>query len=646
MCGLVGIVHRNGTGRVDIPLLTQMTRSLAHRGPDGEGIWVDDHVGLGHRRLSILDIAGGGQPMRDRECQRVIVYNGEIYNYRELRHQIESSRDKFRTDCDTEVLLRMAEFNDYSWLEKLNGMFALAIWDEKNKKLLLARDRLGIKPLYYLLLDNLFLFASEIRALLVHPKVESRLNRERVGEYLAYRTLAGTETMFSGIKQVEPGSTLTLDLRNFSAITRRYWQEGFDKSPGDYVDDSLPYDRQMETLLKRSVEYRLISDVPVGSFNSGGLDSSLNTAIMRSLTDGELHTFSVGFEEHAYDERQYAQLVADFIGTTHHVLVVTEKDYMAHLGKTIAHLEEPINHAHTVQLLLLSEYAKEFVTVVLTGEGADEVFGGYPRLRIPALAQYLSATPQSIMSNAVKISKVMKLRRVLKLLECAHDVDNAISTNARYVPLSDLEGVSAEVNTRSGREACLERSKSRAETTISQALYFDQRTYLPSLLLRLDKSSMASGLECRVPFLDPRLIEWSYTLPDRFKIGAVGQTKRLVKVVGERWLPKSIVYRSKVGFGTPVGQWLRNPRGLGELLDVILDSRFRQRGIFQPGVVEKLVRSHLRKEKNYEEVLWSILGLELWCREFLDNQTEKWSDRSSTQSFEDGTMVPTANEIN
>jgi asparagine synthase (glutamine-hydrolysing) len=620
MCGIVGLFHRDAAMPIDRPLLAQMNEFVHHRGPDDAGLFVAPGIGFGHRRLSIIDLSAGHQPMRDDARKRTITYNGEIYNYREVRDRLIRRGIVFKTNCDTEVLLKAAEFESVDWLEQLNGMFAFAIWDAESRTLLLGRDRLGVKPLYYTVIDGEFVFASEIKPILLHPNVRREIDRDRIPEYLAFRTISGNGTLFSGIQQVPPGHVLTISRRDFQPRLTQFWSEGEGRQIADYVDPELPVDRQLEALLIQAVRYRLVSDVPVGSFNSGGVDSSLNSAIMRSLIGGEMHTFSVGFEEAEYDETPFANMVARQLKTNHHRLVVTERDYVDHLQETLLHLEEPISHAHTVQLLLLSRVTKQYVTVALTGEGADEVFGGYPRLQIPVLAQYLRFVPR-ILSRAVREHLLSgRSRKLVKLLETAGDVKRSIIENARHVPVDDLARLLPERLTYPDRERVYERSVARERSVVGQALYFDQRTYLPNLLVRLDKSSMASGLECRVPFLDVNVVEWSRHVADRYKIRPGTMCKFLVKKVAERWLPREIVYRDKVGFGTPVGRWLRNKKGLGSFLDLLTDQTFRQRGYFDGREVERLVREHVEKGLNHEEALWGLLNLELWCRTFIDSQ--------------------------
>jgi asparagine synthase (glutamine-hydrolysing) len=619
MCGLVGVFRRARERAVEPQLLRQMNAAIAHRGPDDDGVYIDGGLGLAHRRLSVIDLTPGGhQPMIDRERERVIVYNGEIFNYREVRQRaFGAAGAAITTNSDTEVLLKLAEFDRLDWLEELNGMFTFALWDARSRRLMLARDRLGVKPLYYVDLGDELLFASEIKALLVHPRVRREINLERIPEFLAFRTVSGPETLFKGIRQLPPGHVLITSQERFEPRIVEFWSEGRGRELRDYVDASASYEDQLESLLREAVRSRLVSDVPVGSFNSGGVDSSLVSAIMRSMTEGELHTFSVGFEEPDYDERRYAQRVADKLGTRHHTLVVNEHQFADRLEHTLLHLEEPLNHANTVQLQMLSELARRYVTVVLTGEGSDEVFGGYPRLQLPLLARYVSLLPQPLARGLQHLARALGQRRLVKVFE-SRDVRQSALENARTLPQEDFAALVPQQAHFPNRERILDGAQERRATLLAAMLYFEQRTYLPSLLMRLDKASMASALECRVPFLDYRLVEWSYLIPDRYKLRLATANKFLVKKVAERWLPRDIVYRPKSGFGNPLAKWLRNPAGLGRYVDLLTDETANTRGLFDRRGVERLVREHLDGAADHSEALWGMMSLEMWCRAFID----------------------------
>lgn len=625
MCGIAGILNLNAGEPVDASLIERMTSSMSHRGPDDDGLYLNGRVALGHRRLSIIDLESGHQPMVCKTRGRAIVFNGEIYNFQELKKELQQQGLPFLTRSDTEVLLQLCDFEDLSWLERLNGMFAFAFWDEKHRTLLLARDRLGIKPLYYAVLKDTLVFASEIKALCVHPRFERAVNEPRIPEYLAFRSLAGDETLLKGVYQVPPGCAMVWREGMTSPVVLRFWREGQDRTVADYADATRPSYRQLEELLVSSVRYRMISDVPLGTFNSGGVDSSLVTAIVRSMFEGELHTFSVGFEDPTYDERRYAQLVADKLGTRHHTLTLTEFDYADSLEKTIWHLEEPINHPHSVHLLCLSKLAKEFVTVVLTGEGSDELFGGYPRYHIPQLLRYCPSLSPELADRLIGWATKMGARRTVKCLEYVslnQDEDTGILHNARPVPLTDFRNCVSSALDLQARRDVLRNGSARFSSTVSRTLYLDQRAYLPSLLLRLDKMSMAAGIEARVPFLDYRIVEWSYLLPDEAKVRGL-TTKWVVKRMAEKWLPSEIINRKKMGFGIPLGKWLRNRDGLGRYLSLLGEKKTLNRGFLDPSAVGRLVRDHESSVADHSEVLWGLINLELWMRMFVDCDTSR-----------------------
>lgn len=623
MCGIVGILNRDIRQPIDREVLEKMTDMMAYRGPDERGIYTKGNIGLGHRRLSIIDLAGGHQPMVDHQRERVICYNGEIYNYRSIRDTVLSCRGaQLQTSSDTEVLLKLAELDRWDWLESLNGMFAFAVWEEQTKRLLLARDRLGVKPLYYLDMGVTLIFASEIKPLLLFPGVQREVNNARIAEYLAFRSIAGEETFFRGIKQLLPGHVMILEPDAYQPRVERFWSEGVNATVSSYAAADKRSEDQFLEIFSAAVKSRLVSDVPVGTFNSGGVDSSLVTAVVRSYKADELHTFSVGFEDPAYDESRYARIVAKRYQTNHHALVITEEDYAKELYRTVWHLEEPINHPHTVQILLLSRLAREFVTVVLTGEGADEVFGGYPRYKFVKVCELMDVMPGLVTSAFAGLLRHTGERRIKKLAESLGrgNADRAI-INAMFVPARDVEKVArGRIDIRS-RESIYNSSPISEGDPVDALLYYEQRTYLPSLLGRLDKTTMAASIEARVPFLDYRLVEWSYKLRSSEKIkGFV--SKWIVKKAAQRLLPKEIIFRKKFGFDVPVGRWLKSKTSLGAYVELLREPSFRDRGYFDYKAVQTLIEQHTRGVSDHTEILWGLLGFEVWCRLFIDPRVE------------------------
>mgnify|MGYP001171439009 CR=1 FL=1 len=626
MCGIVGILNRDIEKPIDRVILEKMTDMMPYRGPDERGIYINKNIGLGHRRLSIIDLAAGQQPMLDTERARAICYNGEIYNYRSIRDSVLVNNGvKLHTASDTEVLLQLADLDNLKWLESLNGMFAFAVWEERSKRLLLARDRLGIKPLYYVDIGSTLIFASEIKPLLIFPGFQRQVNESKIAEHLAFRNIAGDETFFQGIKQLLPGHAMILEPSSYRSRIEKFWREGVNYAVSDYTNTDKEYEEQFMDIFSDAVNSRLVSDVPIGTFNSGGIDSSLVTAVVRSFKKDELHTFSVGFEENTHDESHYAKIVSKKYNTNHHTLVINQEDYSKELYKTVWHLEEPINHPHTVQILLLSKLAREFVTVVLTGEGADEVFGGYPRYKAVKACDLMKIMPAFSSKWLANILKYFKGQKIAKLARSlGKDKAEQAIINAMFVSANDVKKVVSNAIDYQSRRNIYNNCLIGMSDSINTMLYYDQRTYLPSLLSRLDKTSMAASIEARVPFLDYRLVEWSYKLNSSLKIRKF-ISKWVVKKAAKKWLPNEIIFRKKFGFDVPVGQWLKNKKTLGAHLDLLRDTSFRQRGYFDYKAVFSLIEEHMRGDWDHTEILWGLLGFEIWCRMFIDSQIEDFS---------------------
>jgi asparagine synthase (glutamine-hydrolysing) len=616
MCGIVGVLNLENDRPAPRDLLQAMTDALSHRGPDDEGLDISGPIGFGHRRLSILDIGGGHQPMWHQHRGKGIVFNGEIYNYREIRSRLLKRGEVFQTNSDTEVLLRLASCQSHEWLQELNGMFAFAFWDESERCLLLARDRLGIKPLYYSIVDGRFWFASEIKALLLNPEQRREVRASAISEYLVFRRVTEPETLFEGIWALPPGHVLAIRQGARAPSVHRYWEDG---APNE--EDSLagmPVADQFHAVLDRSVQYRLISDVPVGTYNSGGIDSTLTTAATRKFATGELHTFSVGFEEASHDESKYAQIVADRIGTNHHLLIIDHHQFADAFMKTVWFNDEPLHHAHTVPLRLLSRLAKEYVTVVLTGEGADETFAGYPRYHIPILSQRYGRMPRSLSRPLQLLGRRLGMRRLSKLLELIHDPRAALMENARFVTRETLSLLGVNADSFPLREKLYERIMTLPIPYLERVLIYDRSTYMLSLLHRLDRTTMAGGVEGRVPFLDHHMVNWSKGLQARHKMVAGRENKVLLKKIVAEAYPRDMVYRRKMGFDVPISEWLRAPRGFGECLDLLNDERFYQRGYFKRNRIREIVDQHYRGHADHGDILWELINLEVWHRTFID----------------------------
>ncbi len=609
MCGIVTILYRDGQRPVDEAVLGTMTDLLGHRGPDDRGRHIDQGVGLGHRRLSVLDLAGGHQPMRGPSGRTWIVYNGEVYNYRELRQLLAAKGVRFRTNSDTEVLLAMYEQHGPRFVEWLNGMFAFAIWDERNRSLVLGRDRLGIKPLYVWNGSYCIIAASEIKSILAYPGAPRALRDGALAEYVSFRQLSGGRTMFGGIDAIAPG---TVEVHQGTKSTRsRFWS----LPPPDAADGNLTTKcaaEELRSLLEDSVRLRMIADVPLGTFNSGGLDSSLVTSLASRIADMQLRTFTIGFREEEYDERPFARRVAEYLGTVHEEVLGDASIFADELPQAIWHHDEPLNHANSVFIRLLSDFAKKKVTVVLTGEGADELFVGYPRYRMARVlgrTRSVGVWPERAMSVVTALAKGRK-GRMIRL--CLGQPDEfVIASNARYVLTDDVERL-CEGESLDGRLGLVPRGRN----LLARTLTFDQATYLHNVLERMDKMTMAAGLEARVPFLDHRIVEFAAKLATSIKMPRL-ETKAIVKRAARGLVPSDAITRRKSGFGVPVGKWMRDDRLLGRYLEMLRERRTLERGWWKPDGLLAMIDEH-RAGRDHSEPLWSAINCELWARIMLD----------------------------
>jgi asparagine synthase (glutamine-hydrolysing) len=616
MCAICGIVFHDPSVAVDRQVLLNMRDRMTHRGPDGAGLFTDSGVGLGHRRLSIIDVEGGHQPISNEDDTIWIVFNGEIYNHDVLRRDLLGKGHRFRTKSDTETIVHLYEEYGASCVEYLNGMFAFALWDTRTRQLFLARDRMGVKPLYYWAGKGAFVFASEIKALLAWDFIRPSLNHELVPEYLVFRHLSGNRTFFEQIHTLEPGHSMTVSESGLRI--QRYWVMPFRQSS----DQKSLSERvqELDDLLDDSVKLRLMSEVPLGTYCSGGVDSSLVTAYTsRHVTSG-LNTFSVGFEDPNFDESEQALHAAQVCGTVHHPLLVTEQMFVETLPEAIWFHDQPLNHANSVPILLLSRLAKKTVTVMLSGEGSDELFGGYPRYRMIAAKNLLRAVPTAAFAPASRLVALAGARKLDKLMGMlARPFEDAIVTNAEFVTEAMAKDVSRldKEWAWNGRYARLAEAQADGRDPFAWLFYLDLTHYLVSLLDRQDKMSMAAGIESRVPFLDYRVVKLALEIGVEKKI-SLFRNKIVVKKVAERYLPDDVVYRQKSGFGVPLDRWFRNRRGLGRFLDHLSSSAFRQRGYWNTTHVDRLISQHLAGSKNHGEILWELLNMELWSQTFLD----------------------------
>lgn len=614
MCGIVAVYTRDKKPLGE-HLLVSMRDSMVHRGPDDAGIYLDQYVALGHRRLSIIDRSGGHQPMSDHSGTVWIVFNGEIYNFLSLRDELAGRGYRFKTRSDTEVILALYAHEGERFVHRLNGIFAFALWDSKKKKLYLVRDRMGVKPLYVYHGKNFVAAASEIKALLQHPHIKGEINDSAIPEYLAFRQLCGNKTMFKGIEQLRPGHTMVIEPTG--STTRTYWPLPLCTSERAHIQ----YAEQIDSLLREATQMQMVADVPLGTFNSGGLDSSLVTVCAAEKTAGRLNTFSVGFSDPQLDERPYAEIVARELNTNHRSVVIDNQEYAENLPRVIWHHDEPLSHPHTVQLYLLSKFTKQFVTVVLTGEGADELFAGYPRYRIGAALQLLGPGGQWLARQLVRFvpdrsaSRFQKAKRALQLgplgtvIEASRWVTDAQLGLVLESDASPIKPDRFPIHPLNG-------------DLVARMLEQDQRNYLQAILMRLDKATMGASVEARVPFLDHRLVELAATIPSSQKLRRF-KTKYPIKRVAIQCLPRKIVHRRKMGFSVPLNEWFRKPLGLGRFLDLLVEPRSLQRGYLRAENVRTIVKAHRNGRGQYGELLFGLINLELWQRLMIEYESNE-----------------------
>jgi len=622
MCGIAGIV--DVTGRpVDGALLRSMTTVIAHRGPDGDGIVCRGSAGLGHRRLAIIDLVTGDQPMVSDDGLIRITFNGEIYNFRELRRDLEARGAKFRTTSDTEVILRAYEAHGPECVQRLRGMFAFAILDERARRLVLARDRAGIKPLVYAWDGRRLLFASEIKAILEDPSVRRDLDLDALGEYLTFHYVPAPRTILTAVRKLPPASTLVLSLDGGEPVVSRYWSLRF--VPDVRVTEREWVER-LRAELTDAVRCHMISDVPIGAFLSGGMDSSTVVALMAQASGTPIRTFSIGFDEADFDELRFARQVATRYGTDHYELVV-KPNALEVLPKLAWHFDEPFADSSAIPTYYVSKITREHVTVALSGDGGDENFAGYRRYaRALALHERFDRgagrLTRPLLKLASELLPVGAPGQALAGMLGAGPLERyfRLVTYQRRETLRRLlsDDLAAPVSSASS-PALFARLASEGDTAdyVSTLQHIDLATYLPGdILAKVDAMSMAVSLESRVPLLDHRLMEFLATVPSTFKLRN-GSGKYLLQRAMAQDLPGEILTRRKMGFGVPLGAWFR--RELRDMArDVLLGSQARERGLFRPSEVESLLATHDSGRRDCSARLWSLICFELWMRQWAD----------------------------
>ena len=625
MCGIVGIVYRDRDKPVNQDDLRRMCGTMIHRGPDDEGFFVDRHVGLAMRRLNIIDLVTGHQPIANEDGRVWIVFNGEIYNFPELRTEMEKKGHRFATNTDTETIVHLYEEYGVDCVKRLNGMFAFAIWDQRNQRLFLARDRLGVKPLYYFLDDHCLVFGSELKAILADKNVPRQIDLEALDSYLTAEYIPAPLSIFQGIKKLPPGHTLLL--RDGKVSIDRYWDLQFNGLQGREEDLCAT----LGELLKDAVRIRLVSDVPLGAFLSGGVDSSAIVCLMSEITGRPVKTFSIGFDDPSYNELEYARVVARQFNTEHHELMV-QPDVVHLVQDLVKYLDEPLADVSVFPTYLVSQLARQHVTVALSGDGGDELFAGYEWYIANKIASYYERVPAFLRDRWIprvvdcippstrKKGMINKLKRFVEGSVLPDSLQHfrwsmfATEESKRSLYSEELQRSMGQIN---AYERFIDHFQSTARAdALWQQQVADIKTYLADdILVKVDRMSMANSLEARTPFLDYRLVEFAAGLPSHLKLRGL-QTKYLLKRCMASKLPRTVLSRKKEGFSIPMKNWLKQE--LRPLMqDLLSPARMKRGGFFNASYVQRLMTDHLKGVANHSHQLWSLMMFEIWQDSYL-----------------------------
>jgi asparagine synthase (glutamine-hydrolysing) len=630
MCGIAGFVSRVDAEGASLAtassaergaVLDRMCRIIAHRGPDDQGTMVEGEAALGMRRLSIIDLAGGHQPMSGCDPRVSVVFNGEIYNYRELRRELESRGHRLHTNSDTEAIVHAYEEFGEGCVERLRGMFVFAIWDAARRTLFVARDRAGKKPLFYTLTpEGTLVFGSELKSLLEHPEVRREVSAEAVDSYLSFGYVPDPLSIFRDVYKLPPGSHLTFT--GGRVRVESYWDFQFEPNETRTEEDWL---EELRAALDDAVRVRLVADVPLGAFLSGGVDSSAVVAFMSRASDRPVKTFSIGFREDSYDELKYARLAAKAFGTEHHEFVVTP-DVCALVDDLVWHLDEPFADSSALPTYMVSKMAREHVTVVLSGDGGDELFAGYTRYAIDRRRAGFARLPRLVREGVMQ-PLGRRLPHGAWGRNFVHNValdpvDRYVDELSVFTRLNKPSLYTAEFRRALGATDAVARFREYAARVstgepLDALLYLDSKTYLPGdILTKVDRMSMAASLEARTPLLDQNLIELVGRIPARFKMRGL-ETKHLFKRAIAGLVPEEILHRPKQGFGVPIQQWINQELRV-RMRETLSDSRARTRGYTDGAYVSLLLDEHERGRRDHAMELWSLFMLELWHRAFVD----------------------------
>ena len=620
MCGICGFTWN------DAELAKRMTDVIAHRGPDQDGVYCSDRCSLGHRRLSILDLSENGrQPMSTRDGRFHIVFNGEIYNFMDIRRELEGKGYHFNSTCDTEVILYAYQEYGVDAIHKLRGMFAFAIWDEREKQLLLVRDRIGIKPLYYYHSDSKLVFGSEIKSILENREVPRELNHQALYAYLGFEFVPAPDTMFQNIKKLPAGHYLLF--KDGQCDIHQYWDIQFAEQCDSHQDEAEVAEH-IQHLIEDAVKARLISDVPLGAFLSGGLDSSAIVAMMRRHISGPLRTFTIGYKDKTFSELDYAQIIADQFETEHHILMIEEMNQQL-IEKSLWHFDEPMTDLSSIPLMLICQQARKDVTVCLSGEGGDEVFAGYDRFKASRLNQYYKLIPSPLRNPVItwcasklpdqpqKKGAINMLKRFIEgasLPAEGHQLRWQYFSNTKQDQhlFSDFFKQHATLDPfmrlREHNARCITKDR------INRELYLDMRFMMAdSVLMKVDKMSMANSLEIRVPLLDHALIEYLAAIPGNWKLKGF-ETKHIFRKALEGILPDNIVHRGKQGYSLPVKNFLRTQ--LKDYMVELLHESPVIRENMNMEFVDQLITEHMSMKHNHNHVLWGLMHTAIWHQTF------------------------------
>jgi len=629
MCGIAGwaSLDKNKFSHEGKTVLHRMCEQMKHRGPDSEGLWTDESVALGMRRLSIIDLHTGEQPVYSEDKQIVAVMNGELYNFREVRNDLEKRGHKFETQTDTEILPHLYEEYGEAMLEHINGMFAFALWDKRKKKLLLARDRFGEKPLYYGVFDGALVFASEPKVLLEHPSVKREINTDALRQFLSFDYVPAPASIYKGISKLPAAHLLVLEKGEVK--TRRYWNLTFHKNGNTPSIEKAATD--LRELLADAVRMRLVSDVPLGILLSGGVDSSTVAAFATQFSTERVKTFSIGFEEDSFDESKFAREVAAHLGTEHYedkLSVERAADLISEIGTW---LDEPMSDGSLLPTFLLSRFVKKYVTVALGGDGGDEIFAGYPMYFGHKMARVYDQIPrflragviEPIVNNLPVSTKNLSFDYKAKRFVAASKYDVVTRHHSWFGSFSvdqqnnlltkDILAQSSSDIYKGAKDLL---KITDASTEIEQMQFLDMNFYMAEdILTKVDRASMAVSLEVRAPFLDPRVAQFAASLPLEYKLRG-NKGKYILKKAVEPLLPKSILQRPKKGFGIPIAEWLKGR--LNPLMhDLLAPERLKNQGLFDEKFVQKLIREHETNVASHHKQLWTLLVFQLWFDNFM-----------------------------